>query len=410
MRFEEWKPKSKIKIKIDEVLKNSMKRKSIEKSIKRKNEKRQKNENKNENKKKKKKSIKIFVIIQTNNVIEFFTIDFVFNYFFRSSWILNHDFDVHVVNKTMKQRFIKKRNCTNEFVLMLKMKSFFILIYDRMNINVNTFTKNMNMNFRNVSYVSDFMINIVANSIFADKKLHFDTTHDHLHRNDILVVFVFKIKTHYVFENNKKFEEMSNFAIIVRKSTTTKWHQLLTHVNNDVIQHLQQIVEKMKFINKNKMFSINKCEKCVFFKTHKIVFKSSKKFETSNKFFYRIIYDFIDMTTTLNKHKWISHVTCFETNFHMIYTHKNKKSTIEILIKIIHIIETKYEKKVIFVRSNDERSLSNVWNIYCVFKNISFELSTVDTSAQNDHIERLNVILLTKSRIMKFEINLFVYL
>ena len=223
MRFEKWKSKSKIKIKIDEALKNSMKRKSIKKSIIRKNEKRQKkNENKNENKKKKKRSMKIFVIIQINSVIESFTIDFVFNYFFRSLWILNHDFDAHVVNKTMKQRFIKKRNCTNEFVLMSKMKSFSILIYDRMNINVNTFTKNMNMNFRNVNYVFDFMINIVANNIFADKKFHFDTTHDHFHRNDIFVVLVFKIKAHYVFENNKKFEKVNSFAIIVRKNTSTK--------------------------------------------------------------------------------------------------------------------------------------------------------------------------------------------
>ena len=122
----------------------------------------------------------------------------------------------------------------------------------------------------------------------------------------------------------------------------------MIYVNNNVIQHLQQIVEKMKFINKNKMFLINKCKKCVFFKTHKIVFKSSKKFEISNKFFYRIIYDFIDMTTTLNKNKWISHVTCFEIDFHMIYTHENKKSIIEIFIKVIHIIKTKYEKFFFF--------------------------------------------------------------
>ena len=225
MRLENWKSKSKVKIKIDEILKNSMKKKSIKKASfeKTKNVKR-KMKTKTKIKKRKKKSIEIFVIIQINNVIEFFTIDFVFNYFFRSSWILNHDFDVHVVNKTMKQRFIKKRNCTNEFVLMSKMKSFFILIYDRMNINVNTFTKNMNMNFRNVNYVFDFMINIVTNNIFVDKKLHFDTTHDHFHRNDIFVVFVFKIKTHYVFENNKKFEKINNFAIIVRKKTTTEWY------------------------------------------------------------------------------------------------------------------------------------------------------------------------------------------
>ena len=59
----------------------------------------------------------------------------------------------------------------------------------------------------------------------------------------------------------------------------------------------------MKFINKNKMFLINECEKCAFFKIHKIVLRSFEKLKILNKSFYRIIYDFIDITTILNKHK-----------------------------------------------------------------------------------------------------------
>ena len=51
------------------------------------------------------------------------------------------------------------------------------------------------------------------------------------------------------------------------------------------------------------MFLINKYKKYAFFKTYKIVLKSFKKLKISNKLFYRIIYDFIDITTTLNKHK-----------------------------------------------------------------------------------------------------------
>ena len=81
----------------------------------------------------------------------------------------------------------------------------------------------------------------------------------------------------------------------------------------------------MKFINKNKMFLINKCEKCVFFKIYKIVSRSFEKSKISNKLFYWIIYNFIDITTILNKHKWISHVVYFEIDFYIIYTHKNKK-------------------------------------------------------------------------------------
>ena len=41
----------------------------------------------------------------------------------------------------------------------------------------------------------------------------------------------------------------------------------------------------------------------------------------------------------------------------MIYTHSSKIQIIETLIRAIHIIETKYENKMMFVRSDDERTL-----------------------------------------------------
>ena len=134
---------------------------------------------------------------------------------------MNHDFDIHVINNTMKQRFQKKRNCTNESKIMFDMKLFFILTYDRMRIDVDIFIKKKSMKFLNVNYVFDFMINIVANSIFVNKNLYFDTTHDHFYKNDKSIVHVSKINAHYVFENNK-FEKMNIFAITVRQKSILK--------------------------------------------------------------------------------------------------------------------------------------------------------------------------------------------
>ena len=405
IRSDEFTLKLEIVIKIDETKKNSKKKRQIKQNIKRFDEKRQK---KNENKSTK-VEIEFFVVIHVNVIKSFISDSFSSNYSLRFLWIMNYDFDIHVVNNTMKQRFQKKRNCTDEFIMMSNMKSFFIFAYNRMRVNVNTFTKKKSIKFLNVNYVFDFMINIVANNILAEKELHFDTTHDHLHKNDTSIVFVFKVNTHYVFENNK-FEKMNVFIVIVRKDSISEWYQLLAHANNDAIQHLQKIAEKMKLINKNKMSLTSKCEECALFKAHKIVFKSSEKFKISNKSFYRIIYNLINMTTTLNKHKWISHVKCFETDFHMIYTHENKEQITKMLIRIIHIIETKYENKIVFVRFDDERALNIEWDNYCAFKDIIHELSIVDTSAQNDHNERLNDILLIKFKAMRFEANLSVYL
>ena len=137
----------------------------------------------------------------------------------------------------MKQRFQKERDCIDEFMMMSKMKSFSILTYDRIRLNVSTFKKKSTMKLLNVCYVFDFMINIVANNILENKDVHFNTEHRHLYRKEtqqILLVLVSRIDAHYVLEDNKfKFEKMSIFAIIVRKETT--------------------VAEEMKLINKNKM-------------------------------------------------------------------------------------------------------------------------------------------------------------
>ena len=76
---------------------------------------------------------------------------------------MNHDFDIHVVNKTMKQRFQKKRDFTDEFMIMSNHESLSILAYDRIRFNVSTLTEKSTMKLLNVCYVFNFMINIVAN-------------------------------------------------------------------------------------------------------------------------------------------------------------------------------------------------------------------------------------------------------
>ena len=102
---------------------------------------------------------------------------------------------------------------------------------------------------------------------------------------------------------------------------------------------------------------INKCKICALAKAHKIIFRFSAKAKTSNKSFFNVTYNLIQLNAIMNKNQWISHVACFEYNFYLMFTHAYKSEAIEILIKIINIIEIEYNDKVIFVRSDEERSL-----------------------------------------------------
>ena len=64
-------------------------------------------------------------------------------------------------------------------------------------------------------YVLNFMINVIAKIIFENKKLHFNTQHRHLHRNDSVVILMFKAEAYYIFENNREFEEMIAFVTFI---------------------------------------------------------------------------------------------------------------------------------------------------------------------------------------------------
>ena len=164
------------------------------------------------------------------NMHEFFFIKSSFiikEYSSRFSWILNHEFDIYVINDIMQHRFIKKRNCYDEFIIATKRKLLTIIIYEIIIINVQIFIDNKIITLINVAYILNFMINIVFKSILKEKKLHFNIFYRYLHRNEQSIVFIFKIKNHYIIENNIK--NIENVFIIKIDSVTKfksfyKWH------------------------------------------------------------------------------------------------------------------------------------------------------------------------------------------
>ena len=87
---------------------------------------------------------------------------------------------------------------------MLNHDSFLIIIYDRVIINIITLVEKAIIIFINVCYVFNFIISIIVESILANKKLYFDIKHIRLHRKEITIVLVSRIKSHYVLKNNRK--------------------------------------------------------------------------------------------------------------------------------------------------------------------------------------------------------------
>ena len=79
----------------------------------------------------------------------------------------------------------------------------------------------------------------------------------------------------------------------------------------------------------------------------------------SISFFFRISYDLIQMTFSLNQEKWISHFVCYAIDFHIVYTHRHKSDANNFMRKTINLIFTRFNQKMIFIRSNEKISLSD---------------------------------------------------
>ena len=108
----------------------------------------------------------------------------------------------------MQHRFIKERDCTDEFIIAAENELLSIKVYERIHINIQTaiaIEKEKNIiELINVAYISNFIINIVSKSIQEAKELHFNIEHHHLHRKEKAVFFALKVKNHYVLKNNIK--------------------------------------------------------------------------------------------------------------------------------------------------------------------------------------------------------------
>jgi hypothetical protein len=76
----------------------------------------------------------------------------------------------------------------------------------------------------------------------------------------------------------------------------------------------------------------------------------------------------------------------------------------------INLIETRFNDKVMFIRSDEKKSLRDDFKNLLIEKEISFESFTSDSSKQNDHSERKGDILVMKARVMRIDADLLTYL
>ena len=162
--------------------------------------------------------------------------------------------------------------------------------------------------------------------------------------------------------------------------------------------------------DKNKVPPTNECETYALLKAYRIVSRSPAKSETSNKPFFRVIYDLVQINTAFNKDEWISYLADDVYDFQIIFTHRYKSTAFNAVRKGIMIMRVRYGATVVFLRSDRESSLGQAFQDLIAELGITWEPTAVDTPAQNGHSERKGGVLLTRARALGIEAKLPDYL
>ena len=335
------------------------------------------------------------------------------NYILHSSWIHDGGSAIHIANSTMKDRITIERKCADGSTVLSGNGLSPIHGYGTIKINVDTPNGIGTMTLTNVFYVPDFVTNVVGGTILDDKGVFFDAEWRRLRRGQQTVCWVTRVGGHYVLEDNTAGMESTNppaTFTATRLGTTTQWHQLLAHANNDAVQHLPTAAEGVELTNKDKVPATNECEPCALSKAHRIISRSPTKAETSDKPFFRITFDLMQFTIALNKEQWISHIACSEKDFNMVYTHRRKSEAPDILREAIQLIKTRFGQQVAFLRSDGETSLDKKFLDHIAKLGITWEPSAPATPEQNGHSERKGGILAMKARAMRIDAQLPVHL
>ena len=100
----------------------------------------------------------------------------------------------------------------------------------------------------------------------------------------------------------------------------------------------------------------------------------------------------------------------FFFDFNLVFTHARKSDATSIIKEAFAIIETRFNGKIVFFRSDGEKSLGIEYKDFIASKGITYESSAPDTPAQNGHSERKGSILAMRARAMRIGAGLPSYL
>ena len=180
----------------------------------------------------------------------------------------------------------------------------------------------------------------------------------------------------------------------------------MAHAGAEVISKLLIAVEGVELTSTCCPDESKSCETCRLSKAKAIVSRRSDNEIPATGPFSRMSYDLIPMSPGYNNDQWISQFVDQDTGFHSIWMHRSKGEATKIVARMINIVETQYQRRIVFLRSDDERSLGLIFHDVLTEHGVQSERTAPYTSEQNGHVEVSGKIIIQKARCTRISANL----
>ena len=116
------------------------------------------------------------------------------------------------------------------------------------------------------------------------------------------------------------------------------------------------------------------------------------------------------MARAYNGDKWISHLWCRITKWHIVYTHRKKSKALPLLKKALAYIRTILKGNIQFLRLDGEHTLGDKFNTWISDKGIKEERVAYPDTPEQNFAEPGGKLLTTLSRLLRIQSQLPSYL
>ncbi|CAD6443385.1 bfd724cf-dd17-42e5-91e6-a316cf6c4bc6 [Sclerotinia trifoliorum] len=114
--------------------------------------------------------------------------------------------------------------------------------------------------------------------------------------------------------------------------------------------------------------------------------------------FDRVTWDLIVIKPAYNGDQYASHFQCTTCRLHIVYTHRTKAESVDLIEQFFELVKTQFKSKVRFFHCDGETTLGRQFEEICQRRGVIIEKIASYTLAQNGALKRADAILVRKAR------------